>query len=342
MSDKTIICANQACRVAETGKCIEGLELGACPHYGQSIEIDDDENEDESESEVSQSVALQSGAALSSGDAGVMLRRGDSRVIAIIGPRETGKTSLIAGLYDLFQMGEVDGVCFAGSHTLPAFEMACHDARDASRRGVPHMERTRRGEVLFYHLDLCEGDANERVALLLADRSGEEYSDVGDDINAAANLDEIRRADVITILIDGARLLDVGLRHNIKNDVIMILQGLIDADVLRPSQRFALVLTKFDLIRASPNAARAESDFVALHDQLLVTFPHIFADIRLFRIAASPKTDAKMRGQGVDAVLRFWLEPRPQTQSTQTPRPVFSRMFARVAPLEEALGVRHG
>ena len=328
-----MICSNADCRVADTGKCVEGLELEACPHYGKAADVEGGDAEGKANAPVG--IPLPSSAVLSANDAGVLLRRGDSRLIAIIGPRDTGKTSLIAGLYDLFQLGEVNGIGFARSSTLHAFEMACHDARDASRRGVPHTERTQRGEVVFYHLDLCGGSAEDGLTLLLADRSGEEYSEVADDISAAADLVEIHRADAITILIDGGRLLDAGRRHNIKSDVIMILQGLKDAGAIRASQRIGLVLTKLDLVRASPHAARAEADFTGLRDQLLVAFPDIVPDIQMFRIAASPTIDAQMRGEGVDAVLQFWLEPGPPTAPAHVaPRPL-KRMFARLTTLAE-------
>jgi len=54
-----------------------------------------------------------------------------SCVVAIIGPTDAGKTSLIASLYDLLQEGPVAGIGFARSLTLHAFEQACHDARAA-------------------------------------------------------------------------------------------------------------------------------------------------------------------------------------------------------------------
>lgn len=336
MSDEAVICSNPDCRVAETGKCVEGLELADCPHYGETAEVE--ETEEGVEAEAPLGVALPNGAALSLVDAGVLIRRADSRLIALIGPRETGKTSLIVGLYDLFQLGEVDGVGFARSSTLHAFEMACHDARDASRRGVPHTERTQRGEVLFYHLDLDGGTAGDGITLLLADRSGEEYSEVADDVSAAAELAEIRRADAITILIDGGRLLDAGKRHNIKSEVIMILQGLIDAGAISCEQRIGLVLTKLDLIKASTHEARAEEDFTGLRDQILGNFPGIITRLDIFRIAASPSINAGMRGDGVDEVLQFWLQPAPTIATAMITPPRIQRLFGQLRQLSEPLG----
>ena len=85
-------CGNPDCKVGQTGKCVEGLALDKCPHYGKppppraAVEIVADET---------QGMLLPSGDLLTVGDANEVLRRGRSRVIAIVGPKEAGKTTLI-------------------------------------------------------------------------------------------------------------------------------------------------------------------------------------------------------------------------------------------------------
>jgi hypothetical protein len=334
MNNNQISCSNPACRVAETGKCVEGLLLEDCSYYGKESDVLVNA-EDSVAAPISTALSLPSGAALNVASVAAVLGRGASRIIAVVGPRETGKTSLVASLYDLLQMGPIGDISFARSKTLSAFEMACHDARAASRRGIPHMERTRRGEVLFYHLELGGGVAKEGVTLLLGDRSGEEYSDVADDISAAADLVEVKRADAITVLIDGARLLDAGRRHNIRMDITMILQGLIDGGVLCNEQRIALVLTKLDLIQASQHRTRAEADFQGLHDHLSATLAGRFGRFEMFKIAASPATADMARGTGIAQLIDFWLAERPVVRAAAPTFPKARRAFARVEPLDE-------
>jgi len=337
MTNREIICANPACRVSETGMCLEGLPLDDCSSYGNEPAVEDeaDEAEHDVEEIASSTITLSSGRALSAEIAAKFLLNWDSRVIAIIGPRETGKTSLVAGIYDLFQSGRIGEINFARSSTLTAFEIACHDARTASRRGVPHSERTRRGEVLFYHLDVYGGVANDGVTLLLADRSGEEYSEVADDIANANGLVELHRADVITILVDGARLLDAGRRHSIRMDITMILQGLSEADVLRVDQRIALVLTKLDMVETSENSARAISGFDEIHQHLVTKFAGKVQGFDIFKVAASPQEARMARGTGLKTLLESWLKKQPCVAVEVTNERKPTRAFARIRPLNE-------
>src|ERR1700687_5493259 len=94
------VCANTECRVAESGTCIEGLELKNCPHYGKTPTTEktvaETQPADKGESENRDDVLLPSAARLVVGEVNSVLRTGDSRVIATIGPHRAGKTSLIA------------------------------------------------------------------------------------------------------------------------------------------------------------------------------------------------------------------------------------------------------
>lgn len=211
----TPVCANAVCRVAETGKCVEGLlPVESCSHYGRAptkiegVEVPKPDG-----------IALGSGDRLSVESAPQVLRARETRVVAVLGARDAGKTSLIAGLFGLFLDGPVGGYSFAGSRTLPAFEVACHDARAASERQTPHFERTPRGPTGLYQLALSQAVGGGLVDLLIADRAGEEYLEVTDDVTTAKALPELSRADVISLLVDGRRLLDVGDRHNLQGDL---------------------------------------------------------------------------------------------------------------------------
>lgn len=336
--DTAIICANPDCRIAETGKCVEGLEPDKCPHFGHTpANVSGDKT-------VTDSLSATGGVRLPSADTltveGVakLLRAGITRIVAIIGPTDAGKTSLIASLYDLFQEGPVSGVEYSRSLTLHAFERVCHDARDASRRRVPHINRTPLGEVRFYHFDLGGGSAGHALALAIGDRAGEEYRTAADDPAIVTGFPEIRRADSLALLVDGKRLLDAGDRHNVRSEVMMMLQGLVDGGAIQGGQRLALVLTKIDLIESSPNKARAEQDFASLFSTLERLFGHVFSAFQIFRIAASPETDIFPRGAGVPELFAFWLEPAAIALTPAPPKPVLARAFARLHLRDEPVG----
>jgi hypothetical protein len=196
------------------------------------------------------------------------------------------------------------------------------------------MSRTPRGDVRFYHLEIGGGAAGTRLALLLGDRAGEEYREAADDVTIVTRFGEIERADTVTVLVDGERLLG-GTRHNLRSDVIMMLQGLRDGGGLRPGVRLALVLTKLDAIRAAVEAERALRDFQILVSDVQRLFGNELGQIEAFKVAASPKTDALPRGTGVGGLLLFWLGGAAAVTGIETERPVHERAFARLRPREE-------
>jgi hypothetical protein len=333
--EDVVRCANPDCRVAEDGKCVEGFELNACPHYGLLPEAVDDEEIATEAPEQGAAIGLPGADTLTPEQVSRLLRAGETRIIAIIGPSDAGKTSLIASLYDLYQEGSVAGTDFARSRSFHAFEHACHDARAASRRPVPHINRTPRGEVRFYHLDVGGGAAGDALALALGDRAGEEYRGAADDTSVVAAFAEIRRADSLTLLVDGERLLDAGARHNLRHEVTMILQAMIDGGGVKIGQRLAVVLTKIDAVQASPEGERAEADFRALCANLERLFGAVFLKIEAFRTAASPKTNTIARGTGISELLTFWLGAAVSPPTLPSSRPAFARAFARVRPIGE-------
>jgi hypothetical protein len=326
----SIVCSNSVCRVADTGKCVEGIALGKCPHYGRNPQAAVVEPE-----EGAEGIRLPPGSTLNIAGAEKLLRAGETRVIAVIGPSDAGKTSLIAGFYDLFQEGAVAGAEFAGSQSLHEFEHVCHDARAASRRGTPHINRTPYGEVKFYHLDVAGGCAGELLALVLADRAGEEYRSAIDDVSFVAGFSEVHRADTLTLLVDGERLLDPGARHNLRSEVILILRAMIEGGAIQSGTRLAVVLTKKDLIHGSQRREGTEADFSDLVTTIERQFKGVFSAVRPFKVAASPKTDAARRGEGIDELLRFWLGRAPALPAEVEAPPLPHRVFARLRPLDE-------
>ena len=320
-SPKTICCGNPACRVADTGKCIEGLETAICPSYGKPPgSLADDLHEAELTPEVA-ALVFSSAQKLTIPESIDLLRKRQSRVVAIIGPHDAGKTSLIASIHDLFQEGPIGSFEFAASSTLHAFEAASHDSRMESGRESPNTDRTQRGGVGFYHLDVGHNKTQECITLLLGDRAGEEYLEAADDIALAQELEEVGRSDVITLLADGMRLLDAGDRHNVVSQIERILQALQDAKVITGRQRLVLVMTKLDSVQDAKDAkggSRALQDFSKLEADVIRKYASVFESINSFLIAASPKSTTFKPGKGVSELLSFWLMPR-KCQSVELP-----------------------
>lgn len=331
----TLKCGNPECRVSENGRCVEGFELDDCLQYGREPEEHTEEEEIEEVETSAPFVQLRGAQTLSLEEASKLLRAAPTRVIAIVGPSDSGKTSLIAGLYELFQDGPIGDISFSRSITLHAFEQTCHDARSASRRASPHIHRTRRGEVRFYHLDISGAGTPKFLTLALADRAGEEYKGAADDASSGVDFPEIQRADTLTLLVDGHRHLDSGARHNLRSEIIMIIQALVDGGALQNGQRLAVVLTKIDQIIGSPNEERALAEFSKLVKKIGELFTNIFTTIVPFKIAASPKSEDIKRGTGVAELLDFWKEPAPPLAEPAIITAAPKRAFARLRQLDE-------
>jgi len=320
-------CGNPECRIATSGKCVEGLVPAECPHYGQRVPAVPDQTTMARKDFVS----LASASRLSLNSAASLRRAGAARVAAVVGPTDSGKTSLIASVYDLFQVGPVGTHTFARSQTLHAFEEACHKARAASRRIEPGIPRTPVGGLAFYHLQIASGPGT-CLDLLLADRAGEDYRAVADDPAGCKAFVEIQRADTISVLVDGARLVDTTARHNVRSEVLLILQGLIDGQAIRPAQKLALVLTKTDEVEASDQRVRVHADFESILRHVRSLFN--FASVEPFRVAASPKVSSPgiEKGYGVPDLLVFWTLPYLPA-ATSEPAVPSPRAFGRFSAL---------
>lgn len=329
---QTSQCANPDCRIAETGKCVEGYPKEDCAHFGHAPRTPEDAGAQSNQPVTVQSTAIRLPGAdhLNVQGAERILRAADGRVVAIIGPADAGKTTLIASLYDMFQRGPVSDCGFSGSATLHAFERACHDARTTSNRNEPFTERTGVGGVAFYHLGLAGTSPRHRLALILADRAGEEYRSAADDVTVSATFMEIQRADAVTILVDGGRLLDRGARHNVRSETEMIIQALVDGDTVLHRPRVAVVLTKLDAVNRSEHHARAIADFNAIVESVRRLHGSTFKAVEAFTIAASPKSTELPRGYGLAQLMAFWVgshETRVVEASSSIDTP--ARAFAR-------------
>lgn len=327
-----IQCANPECRLSQTGKCVEGL-VEKCPHItrvGATAQAVADDTTEAADS--APDISLAKSERLKLKEASALMRAAPTRVVAIIGPTYSGKTSLIASLCDLFQLGQVGKFRFARSRTLFAFEQACHHARAVSQRNSPETEHTSLATGLgFYHLSIQNATDLKAIHLLFADRSGEEYGSVADDPSILVTFPEVQRADVITVLVNGELLLDQTARHNVRHEILMILQGLLDGGVLSINQRLAVVLTKLDVIQSASPADReqTECNFDSLVNHIELNFADTFHEVRFFKIAAQPATDILPHGYGVSELLTFWSEPSLPGPTEQSLMPRAARAMGR-------------
>lgn len=321
-----IQCANKDCRIAEDDKCVEGLTRDVCPNFGKPPMLTSTEIE-EAEDDVWH---LSKAGRLDIPEAIPVLRRSATTVVAILGPHDAGKTSLIAGLFEQFQRGPIEDFQFAGSRTLHAFEIACHESRAASERHEPDSSRTPLGEVQFFHIDITRSGEDVRLALLIGDRAGEEYRTAANDTQSVAGFHELRRAQTLTLLVDGNRLVNPILRHQARNEVLRIAQAVVDGGGTTGRQRMAVTLTKLDEVKDAAHEQRVRDDFRSLLTQLQANFASHFSAIQAFEVAASPKKDTVPAGTGLPALLSYWMQGSPAVPSVLAKPARSERIFRRL------------
>ncbi|MCK1538243.1 MULTISPECIES: hypothetical protein [unclassified Bradyrhizobium] len=302
-----ILCSNSACKVRQDGRCVEGLPLDKCTHYGKPLVV---EQSVKAAANGKSGIVLPSGDFLDPEEASSILRRGSSRVIAVVAPKEAGKTTLISSVFELFLRGPVGPLRFCGSQSMYAFERACHPSRGVSKNAVPQTERTILTEVRFYHTAMRRPDL-PRIDLLVADRGGEDYRAAADDASTAQGFVEVTRADTITFLVDGRQLADPVTRISVGSEILAIAQALADGGAIQGRPRVALVLTKLDDVFRSQDRERVERDFERFDEKFRQMHGGSFGEIRSFRVAACPSDDTLPLGHGVDALLAYWEEAAP-------------------------------
>ncbi len=123
-------------------------------------------------------VDLPPGLPLTASEAAEVLAVEHAPTVVLAAPPDSGKTTLLAALYESFCRGPVGPWTFAGSATLLGFMQVAWYAGTASGRSAAATDRTRYGtERPWLHLRLGR-EGRHRGTLLLADLSGEYFRDV--------------------------------------------------------------------------------------------------------------------------------------------------------------------
>ena len=328
--DKQVICANSDCEISISGRCLEGFtNLEECPHFSQTTSNLSPLTED-TKTEATPEITINSGNALDCDGAGKVLCARPAQVISVIGLSDAGKTTLISGLYDVLQKGPFADLSFTESKTLPAFELRCHFARAVSKGTIPDTERTARGMgLVFLHLAVTS-KAGGRVDLLLSDRSGEDYEAATNTTQACIDLIEVSRADLVLVLVDGAKLSNPEFRHSTVADVRRLIEALLDSDMLGSQQRVALVLTKYDkLVLNNQNNQDGQNAFEGLVKIVKIKLSKRVNEFTAIKTAARPDSSSMEAGFGLNEVYRECIKPsiiqRKELQSLTVPWRAFHK-----------------
>lgn len=353
MASAPASCTKPECSFDQDGACAEQEDPESCRYRGRRpLIIDDggdgDGDEDyaarlevpgradtaEDDGPIGSQIELASGERLDFGQCALVLAEAPGRIVSFVAPKDAGKTSLIAGLYELFLENRQGSLLFRGSRTVLGFERLCHLSRAASGRIRADMERTRRAEGLgYFHLDLVAPAG--RVGLLLGDRPGEQFVSAAQSLDQVKSLGEIAAATTLAYLIDGRVLGNPKTKGVPASVATSILDAIVEARLAPSRPALAVVLTKADLLEGDAHDAHI-ARFEAIVAFLSERYSEHFSTVKGFQTAASPdpSTEACPRGVGLAALLEdLLLDPRTVYAPRRTPSPP-SRYFERLGTLK--------
>lgn len=202
-------------------------------------------------------IDLYAGNELTSEDADAVTLRSPAHLIVFAGAAASGKTTVLASIYDRLSEGQFAGFQFAGSRSLLGFEQICYLNRIDSGGARPDTPRTvPSDEAAYYHLALrCAACGAQRRHVLLSAISGELFRLAKNSREDCERLTFLHRANTIVVLVDGARLAVPAQRTNAQSEASSILESFIDAKMVGSRCRVEFVFSKLDRVVEAGEAA---------------------------------------------------------------------------------------
>lgn len=253
----------------------------------------------------------------------------DATVVAIVGERNGGKTTLVTELYSCFLRGTVAEVAFCHSLTLMGFEQKCFQSRARSGGLRPETPRTSAQDGLsFFHLAVAEASDLSRRDLLISERAGEAYREVRDHPELAAEMIELRKASYVVFIIDGERVACPRKRTEAFASVRHLIRAMLLSDNLSTQLQIQLVTTKYDLLVGDEQADARES--LRNFERAIVTLVDGKYEVFSFDTAARNPLAGVAPALGLDALLRSWLRPLTPLSFGEMPLPELTSEFDRL------------
>lgn len=347
-----LTCGRSECEVSKTGICSEGhTPPESCPSFGQAIsdivvKLAEDHNAEDSnvlQDKKTSRVSLPSGEALVLDEIDQFLLWKPIKFVTIVGDFDSGKTTLISSLYERFLRGKFAGYLFGGSRTLVGFEKRAHHSRVDSGRASPDTLRTSFSDGLrYFHLSLMrDGDTLPGIELMLSDRAGEQYLKARNNSELINELIEVKKAQHVVVLLDGARLADPMQRHSAMQAVRQTLQAFLDNGALSNLSRVQVVTTKIDLLKKIPQLEILNTQLGDFRTRLLRDFGKLLAELSFWEIAARSQSGEFSAAYGIDDLLASWCASIPpvvtRTQFRTKLTNEFDRLLSRTPTLREEI-----
>ena len=316
-------CSADACQAPTGGACLEGFSaLEECPNFslapaetaepasraGAVLLTDQASETGENIHEEDQHVILPSGNALTASKAHHLTSEIPTTVVILVGMADSGKTTLLAEIYEKYRQGPFVNHLFAGTQTIMGFERVCHYARAASRGTKEVTSRTIKGiEDNLLHLDLVDRKSRLRKRLLVSDLSGEHFEDATETNDQLRAIPYLRRADHFVLFADAGTLRDLAKRQSLLSQMLVLLRGCAEESLVDRACRLTVVLSRHDLFPNDETDNENEAFIELLQKKLTVRANALVNDApTFFKLAARPDASGSAP-YGMEEVLSVWL-----------------------------------
>lgn len=257
-------------------------------------------------------IELPQGKALTVGETYNITSSRKVKFIVLAGPSESGKTTFVTTIYQMFQKGLFAGYLFAGSETLWGFEQRAHLTRTRSKNTSSHTPKTRRGILeAILHLKLCDCQSNVFQDLLVTDFSGEDYKSIIGNVELArSEFGVIRRADHIVLFIDGDLISQKKYRNGVELESLQLLQTIRDAGLISNNACVDILISKYDIVLRRVTDDPSIENFIRnLHAKFDKKFSEQLRELRHLNVAAMPEDTGNLKiGHGLKELLTYWVE----------------------------------
>lgn len=306
-------CKLKNCPYSRDGRCVEN-QLPNCPNLlpdavgaseGQQETVLTDT---QTTPPLPQHEALYSGKKLTAVEATQIRQANPAQVVVLGGMVESGKTTLLARIFEMFQCGCVAGQRFAASRTLGDFDKLSWHATMECGAASPTTEHTYRSENnLFLHIRVrAEDGSTPPTDLLIGDIPGEIFPEAVAEESVCREICALQPANHLMLFVDGGVLCDPANRHDHCGKVIDFVSRALQTGQIGQHTILHLVVSKCDLLpkdEANEVLKYVKDTEAMFRDK----FSSYFGGLHLWRLAARPAHPKEPTLREISEMFATWM-----------------------------------